>query len=366
MNKGIYLGIMVCPIKELFHEKGYYQRLQLLGKENKINVFVFYPDRVDFKKELVSGYQYDFKTNSWVNTWFPLPNYVYDRCFYTSSKKYLYYKPFVKQIRENKKIEFLGLGLKGKWDVYKILLNDPKFTKYLPKTEMFTSTNQLKQWLEQSPIILKPMGGSHGSGVIKIFKKKSFFEVLGRNHFNIKINHTFNNFEELSNWVKAFTKGTRFIIQKFLDLNTSKNQPYDIRVLVQKNQYGQWELTGMAARVGAINNITSNLHGGGKVEAVNVILGKEFNREKAESIIDEINMIATTIPPILEKSHGNLFEIGLDIGVDRNGDIWIIEVNSKPGRRAFTLLNDKAKIAKSISQPIYFTKYLASLNNNNF
>ncbi|MFL6561575.1 MAG: YheC/YheD family protein, partial [Bacillus sp. (in: firmicutes)] len=33
---------------------------------------------------------------------------------------------------------------------------------------------------------------------------------------------------------------------------------------------------------------------------------------------------------------GIIGEIGFDLGIDRNGDIWLFEANSKPGRTIFT------------------------------
>ncbi len=48
--KVITMGIMVCPNKnKLFFEKNYYKQLYRVGKENHIDVFVFYPHRIDWK-----------------------------------------------------------------------------------------------------------------------------------------------------------------------------------------------------------------------------------------------------------------------------------------------------------------------------
>ena len=129
--------------------------------------------------------------------------------------------------------------------------------------------------------------------------------------------------------------------------------------LIQKNKNGEWETLGMAARVGATKNITSNLHGGGYAKSVPTLLSQEYDKEKAKEIEKEIDHLATVIPKYIEDHHGHLFEVGLDLGVDRNGRVWIIEVNSKPGRRVFSLLNDNVRRNKSLKQPIYYAEYLA-------
>ncbi|WP_368784377.1 YheC/YheD family protein, partial [Acinetobacter baumannii] len=41
------------------------------------------------------------------------------------------------------------------------------------------------------------------------------------------------------------------------------------------------------------------------------------------------------LPTFLEQRHGRLVELGIDIGIDRQGKVWLIEVNSKPGRASF-------------------------------
>lgn len=364
MNEYPVLGIMVCQLKNnLFKEKHYYQLLQQLGMKKNLFVYVFYPNFIDWQRREVKGFQYNFKLNKWEVNWFPLPDYVYDRCFYTSSQKYLKYKPYIEQIQV-RNILFLGHGLKGKWSVYQILSNNNNFLKHLPKTSPYKNTQQLIKWLKYFPVILKPTGGSHGIGVIKVIHHKNKYEIIGRNFNNKKIHQIFNNQEQFIKWIQSFIKGKRFLIQRFVNLTNSKDQPYDIRVLVQKNQQGDWENIGMAARVGEASNITSNLHGGGKVQSTTDLLTHEFGKEKSKKIINQINELSRLLPPYIESIHGRLFELGLDMGVDRQGKVWIIEVNSKPGRSAFALLGNKKARNKSLNNPILYTQYLSIKKNS--
>lgn len=358
------LGIMVCAVNNrLFYEKGFYKYLQILGKKKNILVYVFYPDSISWDKAIVNGYHFNFTKQKWENKQFPLPNFIYDRCFYVSVKTYLKYKPFVEKIKQNKKISLLGHGLKGKWEVYEILSKNPLYMKYLPKTEKFKSHNQLLKWLSISPIILKPIGGSHGAGVIKVAQENNNYVITGRNYYNRKITFIFQDKQKFIKWINQFIGRKRFIIQQYLDLFTSYKQPFDVRVLVQKDQNGNWDITGMSVRLGDKDNITSNLHGGGKVEQLLSLLEREFDQNKANIINDEINKLVLAIPSFLENNHGNLFELGIDIGIDRQGRVWIIEVNSKPGRKVFSLLKDKEKTIKALSSPILYTEYLINTYN---
>lgn len=361
MNK-IILGIMVCPLKKgLFHEKGFYQFLQQYGQKHHVTVYVFYPDHVDWKKNLVKAFQYHTKHKKWVIKQLPLPQFIYDRCFYSSSKTYRTYKPYIEKLRQRKEIQFLGVGLKGKWEVYQILLKSEILKKHLPQTERYTNKKQMIKWLQKNkPFILKPLGGSHGAGVLKVTKQNKRYEIIGRDLKNKKLHHTFPDEITLLQWVHHMIRQRNYIIQQYVDFVTTDKHPYDIRILVQKNQTGVWKTIGMAVRMGDISSVTSNLHGGGKVESVVKLVRREFGKNKADEILSKVNTIANTLPPFIESLHGPLFELGLDIGIDRQGKVWIIEVNSKPGRKVFALLGDREKRLQSMVQPILYTKYLAN------
>lgn len=358
------LGIMTCKRKQLFSEKGYFKLLQKFGDKNNIKTFVFYPDSIDIKKRKVTGYRYNFHNKKWDLIYFSLPDFIYDRCFYGSTQQYKNYKPFVKFLKQQNCIKFLGNGLKGKWEVYQILSSNLSLKKYLPHTVRFSNFEQLDNLIKTSPIILKPATGSHGKGIIKITYIKGEYFIIGRNSYNKKIKYLIKNKKNLHRWILNFTNGRSYLIQEYLKLNNSKKMPYDIRMLIQKNELGKWEITGSAARLGDANNITSNLHGGGTVKSTTSLLTSEFGKEKAIQLEKELDKLGNIVPNIIESSHGNLFELGLDIGIDVNGNLWIIEANSKPGRKIFTLLKDKDKNHKSIIQPILYTKYLSKKYSN--
>ncbi len=360
------LGIMVCKNKNLFVEKYFYKNLQQLGLRYNIQVYVFYPNYIDFQKKIIKGFQYNFINQNWETKKFPLPNLIYDRCFYNSSKNYLFYKPYIKLLRKQKNIRFLGKGLNGKWQIYNILAKHSYFKKHLPKTSLYNNDwQQIDKWLKLFPVILKPVGGTHGKGVIKISKHNNKYEVIGRDLYCKNIYYQFNKPAKLFEWINIFTFNKRYLIQQYLNLNTSTNNPFDIRVLVQKNSNGNWEVTGNGARIGSSSNITSNLYSDSAVKPTHSLLMQEFGEIKTKEILKQINEIATTLPTYLESIHGHLVELGLDIGIDKKGKVWIIEVNSKPGRRLFALLNNDNITYKSIVQPILYAKYLHKLTLTN-
>jgi D-alanine-D-alanine ligase-like ATP-grasp enzyme len=59
-------------------------------------------------------------------------------------------------------------------------------------------------------------------------------------------------------------------------------------------------------------------------------------RENAKEVEKDIIESAILIAEVTEQHvNGPLGELGMDIGVDRSGRVWLFEVNAKPGRHIF-------------------------------
>lgn len=360
------LGIMVTELKrELpFASSGFYKHLTYYGAREGLDVVVFSPNRIDWKGQTVRGYTYLTETKEWVTKLVPLPSLIYDRCFFSSKRSYAQYQYHVKKLRETPLIRFLGYGLGGKWEVDQILQKDNMISSYLPETNLLTSGSELRNWLQtRDDAFLKPQGGSQGKGALHLHKVNtvlgnSTYHIKGRNAHNGLVDHQFSDFHSCWQWLRSCIGTRPYLMQEYLHLHSSEGMAYDIRSLVQKNGSGIWESTGMAVRVGKPGSVTSNLHGGGSAEEVSAFLTREFGDTKACELISTLTLLSNRIPPLLETHHGRLAELGIDLGIDTWGRVWILEVNSKPGRTIFARMrNEKARL-KSIANPIYYAGYL--------
>lgn len=348
------LGIMIRCQGSQFVDKGYYKKLTLYGRKHGIRVFVFSPRQVNFATRMVKGFEY--RKGSWHTDEFPLPGFIYDRCFVGPS--YRHYKPFVEKLQNDRSLTFLGHGLSGKWQVHQMLSKSPLLARLLPPTEIFSSATLFATLERYGAAIIKPMSGTHGIGVVRIQELHSGYEASGRNRENKPFTRRFRDHAGLKSFVSVFTAGRKFLVQPYLELHTPDGTPFDIRVLVQKNGLGKWGTTGKAVRLGDKRSITSNLHGGGKAKPLSSFLSLHFPSEKKTRIEQTIDRVAEELPRFLEESHGRLVELGIDIGVDTAGNVWIIEVNSRPGRTVFRMINDPTAQLDSITQPVRYANYL--------
>ncbi|MFD0692479.1 YheC/YheD family protein [Paenibacillus sp. GCM10027628] len=360
------LGIMVTELnrKLPFANSTFYEHLTRVGAKEGLDVFVFSPNRIDWVEHTVTGYTYVQQNNEWITSRFPLPALIYDRCFFNNKASYLQYRYHVSKLHDEPGIRFLGYGLRGKWEVQRILQKDDVLRPYLPETRVLGSGPELHKWLnENSDVFLKPQGGSQGKGALHIQKVVSptegrLFVVKGRNAHNMPIHRQFRRFEICWHWLRSFIGNRPYLMQQYLALRSMEGMAYDVRSLVQKNGRGLWENTGMAVRIGEPGSITSNLHGGGSAEQVSTFLRQQFGEIKAESLMATIATLSRLIPTVLETYHGRLAELGIDVGIDTSGHIWILEVNSKPGRTIFVHTRDEEARYKSMANPIRYAGFL--------
>jgi glutathione synthase/RimK-type ligase-like ATP-grasp enzyme len=355
------LGIMTTEVRrELpFANAGYYRRLCQLGQKAGLEAFVFSPNRIDWEDQTVPGFAYSAEEGGWVRRRYPLPDLIYDRCFFTTREQYLQYRTQTRKLRMLPGVRFMGYGLSGKWEVQQMLLHDPQFHSYLPKTQLLKNANELLTWFKhRQDVFLKPQGGSQGRGALYITTRRGGYHITGRDSRNQLFHHRFPQHSSFARWLQAFIGGRRYLAQEYLELINREGASYDVRSLVQKNGNGLWELTGMAVRCGQPGSVTSNLHGGGTALQLMPFLVAEFGETKAQELCAELKDLSERIPIALEAVHGRLVELGIDFGVDRYGKIWIIEVNSKPGRSVFKQLRNHAARFQSIANPIRYAKYL--------
>lgn len=324
-----------------------------------LNVFVFFPEGVDWGSFRVMGYTYSFTEKAWVKKPFPLPHFLYDRFFSQKRASYERYRSLLQKLSQYGKTVLLNQGISGKLQVAQLLEADPELIAYIPKTEVLTAKNLLT-WLEQSTsVFLKPQAGSQGKGALHIKKQGSGAVIRGRSLQNEPIQLHIPNTFELLQWIRSFIGRKTYLIQPFLELTTSEGNAYDLRTLMQKNGKGNWQLTGMGIRRGQQGSITSNLHGGGEPEEVEPFLTKQFGKVPCADIMRIVEQLSLRIPPLLESSYGRLLELGIDFGIDREGKVWILEVNSKPGRTLFTELDAGERSENATVNPLRYAKYLA-------
>ncbi|OIJ11401.1 hypothetical protein BKP37_15725 [Anaerobacillus alkalilacustris] len=337
------LGILVTKHTQ---EQSYFTDIAIAGKKDNITIYLFLPNDVDLLTKTTKGRKFCHTTNIWVEDTFPIPPYIYDRCFYESKVAYLKCFPYVSLLKSQSDIHFLGHGLPNKWIIYNELLDDEIIKAHLPKTEVLESSNQILTLLaNQTSILLKPSSGSQGKGIFILSNNQDGFTLLAK--------------RESKPFYKTLTKkqiqhlvykirSHQYLIQPLLTLTDQEQRPFDLRVFLQKDKNGEWIEVGRGIRKGKLGDYTSNLGSGGQVATFESWYNSLTN-EYQDAFQFSLHKILLRIPRLLESKGYQLFELGLDFGIDKNGRLWLLEANSKPGRKVIMSLypHKKAFLAKA-------------------
>nr|WP_306812981.1 YheC/YheD family protein [Paenibacillus soyae] len=212
----------------------------------------------------------------------------------------------------------------SKWAKTEALLSHPALADHVPETNRY-SPAQLRRMLDvHSFVVIKPVVGSGGSGVIKVTKSEGGFAYTHR-----ETTKRFTSFGGLVNSLRGRTARRRYLIQKGIRLAEVNGRPIDYRVKYVKSFRG-WEYRALVGRIARRGLFVTNLSQGGDMvlagEGIRASLGPSSVKEKKRKM-RELTVIATRV---LEQRYPGISQLGFDYGIDQQGKIWIFEVNTRP------------------------------------
>jgi len=90
-----------------------------------------------------------------------------------------------------------------------------------------------------------------------------------------------------------------------------------------------------------------------------IIVGKNDPFPYRGSSWEEIESFSKNVALALEACFGLHGEIGLDVGLDQQGKLWLIEANSKPNTTGYLQLTSEAVCDLVYGLPLDYSKFLA-------
>lgn len=330
-------------------------------------VFIFTPHSIDWEKLTTRGYIYRPTSDHlgiWESSIYPLPDVVYDRIPSRSSEARALIKNTKNKLMSLPYLQYFNPSFLNKWRVYQLLSTNEYLLSYLPETMPLNRENLEKMLAKYPQLYIKPANGSLGRGIIKATRndsKKINYTIYGRGRQHGRADHP-------SDFLKR-TQSQRqkkpYIVQQGIDLAKYQDSAFDIRIIYQKNHAGQWMISKKFVRIAAHGSSISNLSRGGRAERSKKVLAQVFSRNKR--IIDaknsEMKSLCETVACTLEQTSQKLFgELGLDIGIDKQGQLWLIEVNSKPRKTTETELS-KNIVYNTFKRPLEYAVCLAGFRN---
>lgn len=336
-------------------EVSYFTEIARRGDPEIFTCYRFSPSQIHPVTDKVQGERFDCRHDTWVEDEFPVPQLIYDRCFYSGDLRSKQCMAIVKWLKGRKDLLFLGIGLPNKWDIYQAL-SKSELAPYIPVTAQASNGKKVIEYVANwKKAILKPVFGSGGAGIYSIEKKGTEF-LVSADHKGKITHRSFPSDSETLAWLNRLLK-REYLIQPYLNLTDSMDRPFDIRLLLQKNPSGDWTLRGKGIRRGKAEGILSNLTAGGEIIPSDDFV-HSLDEKTKEFINSELDDIILKLPAILENSFSRLFELGIDIGVSKDHALWVLDTNSKPGRKV--LMNTHPELADILYKaPLDYALFLA-------
>ncbi|WP_158587529.1 YheC/YheD family protein [Neobacillus notoginsengisoli] len=351
---GPVIGLMteIHPnYKTIFHE--------ILQSEDYTNhyCFVFSPFDIDLDSGTVVGrfLDWDEGERRWHKHTVPIPDVIYNRITYRSAERSSEVKSLFKRIHEDGEVKLFNPHFFSKQTIHKLLQYHPVVKEYLPETRFSATKRTIKQLLQKhDEIFIKPKDGTEGLGIYKITKAGMGYTC----HTERQIIH-YDSLSLLLNNITATEKARRYVVQQGIHLIQYNGRNIDFRVNMNKNIQNNWVVSGIAAKAAGAESVTTHVRLGGRVYTCNDILTRIFEDE-AQKVRNKIEFAAIDLAIAIEEGIGKpVGELGLDIGIAKDGRVWMFEANSKPGRSIFKFPGLEEEGVHSLNLLYEYAYYLA-------
>lgn len=358
---GPLIGILTIHTLIAGNRLKFYKTYAELNKNNGV-LFVFSGRDINTQKLTISGYYYDNITGGWHCKEFPFPDVVIDRC---CPNNYLYHNILEKVIGTkifNKKNKI------DKVDFFNVLHADEFLKDYIPNTRVFGELSDLEYFLDKyNEVYLKPIDSMRGSGIVKVKHiSQNSMEcsyVLDGTKIICQIPFTYEGVLNLLE--HAAGRRRLYIVQQPISSLEYKNGPFTIRTWAMKNGNGQWIMPGMCAMGSFGNGFLTNFSAGAEPIPLKKLFNSIipyliFTKNQLTNFIEELT-IKTAI--CLDKQHGPLGVLGLDIMIDNDGKLWLIEANGNPGKKTISAQPEYPSWSiQAYQNPLDYATYLAGFN----
>jgi len=337
-------GIMQRGIKgdKSYERLPYYVEI---GKELGLEPVFFHPRHVFPGDEKVKGFFWN--GNRLIPRLVYIPRVIHNRVLTGDGRS----RSTIQRL-SRKKTVFNGLVVRDKRKVHQMLWKNQEIRQHLPHTVPY-SGEQLRQFLDKYRIVyVKPSIGSVGIGVARIERHGNEYRFISSK----KQRSLTRN--QLLAVVRKWVGNKRFLIQQGIPLARYRGKTFDIRVSVQKNGDREWTVSGLVAKVANQQNKLSNLSRGGRAVPLTEAIAETLPPEAHPQIVEKISEAAVKIAMQYGNHFPSLADLGMDMGIDDQGNPYLIEVNVRDQRYSFFKAGEKAMFKQTYRHPLEYAHTL--------
>ncbi len=365
----IILGPFIGILSEIKEENITPHQLKVMLKYlhyyHQVNgaIIAFSLEGMNREEQLIKGYCYDPVENEWKAGTYPYPVAIFRRT--AVSKKWMKYLVSVFGDK------IFNSDYFNKWEMYEWLEVYPQISKHLPQTILYKRPEDIHTFLQKyGKAYIKPLASRMGIGVMQVSTRGNEYVLKFRdkNEGPEKGKSRTMEFLEINKLNGVFQNRLvqeEYIIQQPIDILKHNDSVIDFRLIMQRNEFGHWFFVGMVARFGVKGSVVSNISTGGQAmrgeEALQKIL---LLSEKGVFVLkDKMVNFATTVCERLGECGVNCGDLGVDLALDKEGHIWLIEVNNRfPDPTIALDIDDQAMYYAAKTAPMLYAKKLAGFS----
>lgn len=297
--------------------------------------FAFSPTDVNWQNDTINGYFLN-PDGSWSRRVVPLPDVVYNR----HPSRAVDASLSMEQLKERfvkRQIPLFNWNFFSKWEVYRLLENDPEATRHVPESFINPSPDRIQEMLHKHQFVyLKPTGGSLGIGIYRLtyHPRDGYFVRYRKNGSNVLLRYT--RFSSLMQMLKLPNGRLKnYVVQQGIRLLEIDGCPLDFRFHMHKTGSNNWVVVGIGAKKAGRGSVTTHIKNGGKLMTPEHALSRAIG-SRSEDTLQRAKQVSIKLAEAIERNYPHTIgELGFDIGIDKSDNIWMFEANAKPGRSIF-------------------------------
>lgn len=214
--------------------------------------------------------------------------------------------------------------LASKWLKTSVMSQSPYIARHIPSSRLFNASNLRSMLSRYGMVVIKPVRGGGGIGVMKISRQGGRYSCTYMSR-----TVTRSSFGGLVSEINRRRGRRTYLIQRGIRLATIAGRPIDYRVKYVKEN-GAWRYRSMVGRLARRGLFVTNLCRGG----VQMTAAQGIRRSLSARLVgrkkQEMRHLTKASTELLERHFPGIGQLGYDYGIDRNGHVWILEVNTRP------------------------------------
>jgi len=356
---GPFIGLLVTEEDKNLTTSRLNKMLTYVREYSKTHgaVVAFALDKVDSANLQIEGYCFNPQTGNWQRGIFPYPSSMYRTIGLSEKWKNHFLSVLGDRMFNNRYF--------NKWEMYQWFSGNDEIGSHIPYTSLYRSYQDVLDLIEKhGKVYIKPVFGLQGRGIVQVSKQNETFVFKYREG---GINHSIElkGLGEVVDFLQRRFYHGRYLIQQAVELIDFKGGIIDFRCIMQKGQAGVWNCKAVIGRRGKRGSIVSNISSGGTALPVIDALSLLFSEDKdlIYPLKEKIESFAIKVCNALDEYGINCGNLGVDIGIDREGSLWLIEVNNRDPDPSIALdIHDKKLYYSLKSGILYYAKFLAGFS----